>query len=189
MSHPRYFVMLFSAGILLLASCHRNGPPTVIATPAEAILYSRDTTYDKAYQMHVTYNVGGSVDILRNEVGSVHAYSANEFILSGLQTLFNSTTAKVVLPLGQNYWLIPFQPGTPAIQLPPGDTLVYTISCTGPGGPGQFVLQGTAPQPVWLNVNPHGCASNAVQIATHSNTYSYIGGTAVVKATSVNIKK
>jgi|GEM_PF-6777632 hypothetical protein len=155
----------------------------------EDILYSRDTTYDKAYQLHVTYNLNGTVDILRNEVGSVHASSANEFILNSLQTLVTSTTAKVVLPAGQDYWLIPFKPGTPAVQLSASDTAVYTISCTGTGGPPQFVLQGTAPQPIWLNVTPHGCSSNSVIITTPTNTYSFIGGTVLLQAMGVNIKK
>jgi len=194
MRHKHVFLLLLAFALIMGNSCRKsNGnPPLIITNTHEDIFYSRDTTDTKAYQLHVTYNnSNGSVDILRNEVGAVHASTPNEIVIAGIQTTASGNTAKAVLVSGTQYWLIPFQPGLAAISLPGADTAVYTCSCTGPiGGPCQLVaVTSPAQQPALITVNPHGCPSSLVTIATHNNTYSFLGGAVLLQATSVNIKK
>ncbi len=192
MNNKLTFFFLISLATFFGSSCKKsNGnPPLIINNGREEILYSRDTTDFKSYQLHLTYNTNGSVDILRNEVGAVHASSANEFIETGIQTMVTTTSVKAVLVAGQQYWLVPFQPGAAVVPFSSADTLLYTCNCSSAsGGPAQLVTLVNPSQPLLITTNPHGCASNSVTIASHNNTYSYIGGATLLQASSVNIKK
>jgi hypothetical protein len=188
--HNALFLTCFAA--VMFSACKKNnpGPPQVIVNPHEDIFYSRDTTDSKAYQMHITYNSNGTLDILRNEVGAVHASIPYEYILPGIQTFVKPDTARPMLVAGKAYFLIPFLPGAPAVSLASADTLLYTAGCTGLGGPSQLIVQtNTSPLPIIISVNPHGCASSSAIIKTHGGTYSFNGGSVLVQATALNIKK
>jgi hypothetical protein len=193
MKNKHLLFILVSCASFLGTSCKKNNgnPPLVINNGREEIFYSRDTTNTMAYQCHLTYNTNGSVDILRNSVGFVHASSANEIVTTGIQTTVVGNTAKAVLLSGKQYWLIPFQPGLAPISLSSADTAIYTCSCSGAtiGGPCQLIALLNPPQPAWISTNPHGCPSNSVTITTHSNNYSFIGGAVLLQAAVINVKK
>jgi hypothetical protein len=191
--NKRKLFLIAAGSLILLGACRKNnpGPPLIIVNPHEDIFYSRDTMDSKAYQMHITYNSNGSVDILRNEVGAVHADRAYDLIITGIQTFVKPDTAHVVLLSGHTYWLIPFQPGAAAVSVAAADTLMYTSACVaGSGGPCQLISQSNnAPQPFVMSVNPHGCSSNAMLIKAHSANYAFNGGSVLLEAASVNNKK
>ena len=200
MKNKRVFLLLFSISFLALYSCKKNNGMSNIPGngnlqltgngPQEDIFYSRDTTDKKAYQMHVKYNANGSVDILRNEVGGVHAFTACYYLAAGIQTIGGSNSIKAVLLNGMVYWLVPFAPGTAAISVPSSDTAVYSATCaSSTGGPCLIVAQLNPAKPALITVNPRGCASNSLVISTHANTYTFGGGAVLLSASSLNIKK